>query len=192
MEHAYAVVLFGFSGHDATFSLMRSRDLCDWFLIIFFFILSRSYIILLVYGLMHFHVFWTEKEKHVFLMDFLLWTALTWLRCEVLLTGLYWLYILPLISKQSCLLNLIFFFVNYLYVHCWNLRYCALFVEIYVTVLCLLKFTLLCFVCWHLRYCALFVEIYVTVLCLLRSRGIWLCIYIMRTCLLTMKLIFPT
>ena len=52
IEHRYAVVLIGFSGHDATFSLMWSRDLCDWFLIyIFFFILSRSYIILSVYGL---------------------------------------------------------------------------------------------------------------------------------------------
>ena len=51
IEHAYVVVLFGFSGHDATFPLMWSRDLCDWFLIIFFIILSRSYIILLVYGL---------------------------------------------------------------------------------------------------------------------------------------------
>ena len=46
IEHRYAVVLFGFSGHDATFSLMWSRDLCDWFLILFFFSLSRSYIIL--------------------------------------------------------------------------------------------------------------------------------------------------
>jgi hypothetical protein len=37
IEHRYAVVLFGFSGHDATFSLMWSRDLCDWFLIFYFF-----------------------------------------------------------------------------------------------------------------------------------------------------------
>ena len=29
IEHRYAVVLLGFSGHDATFSLMWSRDLCD-------------------------------------------------------------------------------------------------------------------------------------------------------------------
>jgi hypothetical protein len=46
IEHRYAVVLLGFSGHDATFSLMWSRDLCDWFLIYIFFILSRSHIIL--------------------------------------------------------------------------------------------------------------------------------------------------
>ena len=52
IEHRYAVVLFGFSGHDATFSLMWSRDLCDWFLIfLFFFILRRSHIIVLVYVL---------------------------------------------------------------------------------------------------------------------------------------------
>ena len=51
IEHRYAVVLFGFSGHDATFSLMWSRDLCDWFLIYLFFILSRSHTIVLVYGL---------------------------------------------------------------------------------------------------------------------------------------------
>jgi hypothetical protein len=51
IEHHYAVVLLGFSGHDATFSLMWSRDLCHWFLIYIFFILSRSHIILLVYGL---------------------------------------------------------------------------------------------------------------------------------------------
>jgi hypothetical protein len=37
IEHRYAVVLFGFSGHDATFSLIWSRDLCDWFLIFYFF-----------------------------------------------------------------------------------------------------------------------------------------------------------
>ena len=51
IKHRYAVVLLGFSGHDATFSLMWSRYLCDWFLIYLFFILSRSHIILLVYGL---------------------------------------------------------------------------------------------------------------------------------------------
>jgi hypothetical protein len=51
IEHRYAVVLLGFSGHDATFSLMWSRYLYDWFLIYIFFILSRSHIILLVYGL---------------------------------------------------------------------------------------------------------------------------------------------
>ena len=51
IEHRYAVVLLSFSGHDATFSLMWSRYLCDWFLIYFFFILSRSHIILFVYGL---------------------------------------------------------------------------------------------------------------------------------------------
>ena len=37
IEHRYAVVLLGFSDHDATFSLMWSRDLCDWFLIFIFF-----------------------------------------------------------------------------------------------------------------------------------------------------------
>ena len=37
IEHRYAVVLLGFSGHDATFSLMWSRDLYDWFLIVLFF-----------------------------------------------------------------------------------------------------------------------------------------------------------
>jgi hypothetical protein len=36
IEHRRAVVLFGFSGHDATFSLMWLRDICDWFLILFF------------------------------------------------------------------------------------------------------------------------------------------------------------
>ena len=51
IEHRYAVVLFGFSGHDATFSSMWSRDLCDWFLIYIFSNLSRSHIILLVYDL---------------------------------------------------------------------------------------------------------------------------------------------
>jgi hypothetical protein len=30
IEHRYAVALLGFSGHDATFSLMWTRDLCDW------------------------------------------------------------------------------------------------------------------------------------------------------------------
>jgi hypothetical protein len=49
--HTAVCVLFGFSGHDATFSLMRSRDFYDWFLILFFFILSRSHIIVLVCGL---------------------------------------------------------------------------------------------------------------------------------------------
>ena len=64
------------------------------------------------------------------------------------------LYILPLISKQSCLLYLILICI------CFCLStICMCIVEIYVTVLCLLKFTLLCFVCWHLRYCALFVAI---------------------------------
>ena len=51
IEHRYAIVLLGFSGHDATFSLMWSRDFCDWFLILFFSMLSRSHIISLVYGL---------------------------------------------------------------------------------------------------------------------------------------------
>ena len=50
IEHRYAVALLGFSGHDATFSLMWSRDLCDWFLIKKI-ILSRSHIIVLVYCL---------------------------------------------------------------------------------------------------------------------------------------------
>ena len=36
IEHRYVVVLLGFTGHDATFSLMWSRDLCDLFLILFF------------------------------------------------------------------------------------------------------------------------------------------------------------
>jgi hypothetical protein len=67
IEHRYAVVLLGFSGHDATLSLMWSRDLCDWFLIYIFFNLSRSQIILMVYGLikwlelMHFRVYWTKR-----------------------------------------------------------------------------------------------------------------------------------
>jgi hypothetical protein len=49
IEHRYAVVLLGFSGHDATFSLMWSHDLL---LIpnIKKIILSRSHIIVLVYG----------------------------------------------------------------------------------------------------------------------------------------------
>ena len=51
IEHRYPVLLFGFSGHDATFSSMWSHDLFYWFLILLFFILSRSHIILLVYGL---------------------------------------------------------------------------------------------------------------------------------------------
>jgi hypothetical protein len=37
IEYRYAVVLLGFSGHDATFSSMWSRDLCNWFLIYIFF-----------------------------------------------------------------------------------------------------------------------------------------------------------
>jgi hypothetical protein len=42
IEHRYAVVLLGFSGHDATFSLMWSRDLCDWFLILLFFHINKK------------------------------------------------------------------------------------------------------------------------------------------------------
>jgi hypothetical protein len=37
IEHRYAVVLLDFSGPGATFSLMWSRDLCDWFVILLFF-----------------------------------------------------------------------------------------------------------------------------------------------------------
>ena len=52
IEHRFVVVRLGFSGQDATFSLMWSRDLCDWFLIFgVFYILSKSHIILLIYGL---------------------------------------------------------------------------------------------------------------------------------------------
>jgi hypothetical protein len=41
IEHRYVVVLFGFSGPGATFSLMWSRDLCDWLVILLFYLSSE-------------------------------------------------------------------------------------------------------------------------------------------------------
>jgi hypothetical protein len=75
-EHRYAVVLLGFSGHDATFSLIWSRDLCDWFPIYISFQFEQiihNFIVLWLKWLkwMHFRVYWTKKVKHVvFFMDF--------------------------------------------------------------------------------------------------------------------------